>query len=153
MLTVVSDSFVSLFLNCGPRNFNECTRLVAFAGLFLIPSLPGGPPCYTWRVWSLFISVSLVFLPPILIHTSLRQSLDSDGLRARRPWQEICLFSTVSKTGSGLYSASCPVGTGCSLPGVKRPGREAGHSPLSRTEVKNGGAIPPLPHASSWRGA
>jgi hypothetical protein len=34
--------------------------------------------------------------------------------------------------------------------GVKRPGREADHSPPSSTEVKNGGAIPPLPHISSW---
>jgi hypothetical protein len=32
------------------------------------------------------------------------------------------------------------------LPGVKRPGREADHSPPSSAEVRNGGAIPPLPH-------
>jgi hypothetical protein len=31
-------------------------------------------------------------------------------------------------------------------PGVKRQGRETDHSPLSSPEVKNGGAIPPLPH-------
>jgi hypothetical protein len=29
--------------------------------------------------------------------------------------------------------------------GVKRPGRQADHSPPSSAEVKNGGAIPPLP--------
>jgi hypothetical protein len=34
--------------------------------------------------------------------------------------------------------------------GVKRPGCEADHSPPSSAEVKNGGAIPPLPHMSSW---
>jgi hypothetical protein len=28
---------------------------------------------------------------------------------------------------------------------LKRPGREADHSPSSSAEVKNGGAIPPLP--------
>jgi hypothetical protein len=28
--------------------------------------------------------------------------------------------------------------------------READKSPLSTAEVKNGGAIPPSPHASSW---
>jgi hypothetical protein len=28
--------------------------------------------------------------------------------------------------------------------GIKRPGREAVHSPSSSAEVKNGGAIPPL---------
>jgi hypothetical protein len=31
------------------------------------------------------------------------------------------------------------------------PGREADHSPPSSAEVKNGGAIPPLPHTSSLR--
>jgi hypothetical protein len=38
-------------------------------------------------------------------------------------------------------------------PGVKRPEREADHSALFGAEVKNGGAIPPLPHMSAWRGA
>jgi hypothetical protein len=39
------------------------------------------------------------------------------------------------------------------FPGVKRPGREADHSPPSGTEAKNCGATPLLPHTSSWRGA
>jgi hypothetical protein len=37
---------------------------------------------------------------------------------------------------------------GALSPGVKRPGREAHHSPPS--EVKNGGAASSLPHISSW---
>jgi hypothetical protein len=36
---------------------------------------------------------------------------------------------------------------------VKRQGREGDHSPLSSAEVKNSGAIPPLPHVSSWHSA
>jgi hypothetical protein len=36
---------------------------------------------------------------------------------------------------------------------VKRPGREADHSPLSNAEIKNGGAIPQVPHASPLRRA
>jgi hypothetical protein len=40
-----------------------------------------------------------------------------------------------------------------SFPGVKRPERVADHSPQSTAEVKNGGSIPPVPHASPWRGA
>jgi hypothetical protein len=36
---------------------------------------------------------------------------------------------------------------------VKLPGSEFDHSSPSNTEVKNGGAIPPLPYTSSWRGA
>jgi hypothetical protein len=37
--------------------------------------------------------------------------------------------------------------------GVQRPGREADHSPPSSAEVKNGGAVPPLPRTSLWRNA
>jgi hypothetical protein len=36
--------------------------------------------------------------------------------------------------------------------GIKQPGREADHSPLSSAEVKNGGTIP-LHHMSSWYSA
>jgi hypothetical protein len=37
--------------------------------------------------------------------------------------------------------------------GVKRLGSEADHPPPSYAEVKNGEAIPPLPHMSSWHSA
>jgi hypothetical protein len=37
-------------------------------------------------------------------------------------------------------------------PGVKRPEREADHSPLSNAEVKNGTATSSIPHTSSWLG-
>jgi hypothetical protein len=37
--------------------------------------------------------------------------------------------------------------------GVKRPGREAEHSPPSSAAVENSRSIPPFPHTSSWRGA
>jgi hypothetical protein len=37
--------------------------------------------------------------------------------------------------------------------GVKRPGHVADNSSPSGAEVKNGGAIPPLPHTSLWRDA
>jgi hypothetical protein len=47
------------------------------------------------------------------------------------------------QTGSGAHPASYQMG-------IKRPGREADHSPPSSAEVKNGGALPPLPHMSSW---
>jgi hypothetical protein len=38
-------------------------------------------------------------------------------------------------------------------PGVQQSEREGDHSPPTSAEVKNGGAIPPLPHTSSWRSA
>jgi hypothetical protein len=39
------------------------------------------------------------------------------------------------------------------VPGVKRLGREAHHSRPSSAKVKNGRAIPPLPHMCSWHSA
>jgi hypothetical protein len=39
------------------------------------------------------------------------------------------------------------------LRGVKRQGREADHYPPTIAEVKNDGAMPPLPHMSSWHSA
>jgi hypothetical protein len=42
---------------------------------------------------------------------------------------------------------------GAIYPGLERLGREAENSPSSSAEVKSGGAIPPLPHTSSWRSA
>jgi hypothetical protein len=37
--------------------------------------------------------------------------------------------------------------------GLKRPGREADHSPPRGVEAQNGGAIPPLSHTPSWHSA
>jgi hypothetical protein len=42
---------------------------------------------------------------------------------------------------------------GAPSPGTKRQGYEANHSPPSSAQVKNGGAILPLPDTSSWRDA
>jgi hypothetical protein len=50
-------------------------------------------------------------------------------------------------------STSYTVSTGGSFPGSKAAGREADRSLPSSAEIKNGGAIPPLSHMSSWRGA
>jgi hypothetical protein len=54
------------------------------------------------------------------------------------------------QTSSGGHSASQPMATGGSFPEVKQPGFEGDHSTPSSAKVKNGGAIPPLPHKSSW---
>jgi len=40
------------------------------------------------------------------------------------------------QTGSGVHPASYPVGTGVLSLGLKRPSREANHSPSSSAEVK-----------------
>jgi hypothetical protein len=38
-------------------------------------------------------------------------------------------------------------------PAVKRQGRETDHLPPPSAEVKNSGAVPPLPDMSSWHSA
>jgi hypothetical protein len=48
-------------------------------------------------------------------------------------------------TGCGAHPTSHPVGTGGFFSRVKRQGLEADHSPPSNAEVKNGGAVPPVP--------
>jgi len=47
----------------------------------------------------------------------------------------VCLFSV--QTGSGAHPASNQWIPGALSPGVKRPGREADHSPSSSAEMKN----------------
>jgi len=49
---------------------------------------------------------------------------------------ELFFFATGSTT-SPTHSASYPKGTAGSFPKIKRPGREAAHSPPSSAEVKN----------------
>jgi hypothetical protein len=55
-----------------------------------------------------------------------------------------CLLHSV-QTDSGADPAPNTMGAGALSPEVKQPGREANHSPPSDSEVKNGGAVPPLP--------
>jgi hypothetical protein len=42
--------------------------------------------------------------------------------------------------------------TGVMFPGIKRSWLEADHSLSSGVEDKNGGAIAPVPHRTSWYG-
>jgi hypothetical protein len=59
------------------------------------------------------------------------------------------------QTGSGAHPASYPVGTRGSFAGVKRPVREADHSPPSSDLVprsKNDWSYTSTPNTPSWRG-
>jgi hypothetical protein len=56
----------------------------------------------------------------------------------------LCLRYRI-QTGSGGHPASCPMGTGDSFLGIKRPGREADHSLSLVPRLRMGRAIPPLP--------
>jgi hypothetical protein len=85
----------------------------------------------------------------IFLFSYVCSSWDSNELQARQPgfeyWQgqDFSLLLNV-QTGSGAHPTTYPMGNRGSFPGGK-----ADHSPPSSAEVKNGGAIPPLPHVSS----
>jgi hypothetical protein len=59
------------------------------------------------------------------------------------------LFSTASRPALGPTQPPIQRVPGAFSLGVKRQWREADQSSSSIAEVKNGGAIPPLPHMSS----
>jgi hypothetical protein len=83
----------------------------------------------------------------------------SDKLRAGRPafdsWheQKIFLYFTAIRLALGPTQPPAHWILGALSRGVKWPGCETDHSPPSTAEVENDGAILPLPHTSSWRGA
>jgi hypothetical protein len=64
---------------------------------------------------------------------------------------KIFLFSTVSRPALGPTQPSIQYVPGALSLGVKLPGRETDHLLPASAEVKNGGAIAPFPHTSSWR--
>jgi hypothetical protein len=57
------------------------------------------------------------------------------------------MFAQLYSLQTEIHPTSYPIGLS-----VERPGRKADHSPPFNVEVKNGGAIPPLPHTPSWLG-
>jgi hypothetical protein len=62
--------------------------------------------------------------------------LEDRGVGFRVPvGSRISLLQDV-QTGSGVHTTSYPMGTGGFSPRVKRPGREADHSPSASAEVK-----------------
>jgi hypothetical protein len=63
--------------------------------------------------------------------------------------QNLSLLHNV-QTDSGAHPASYPKDAREISLEAKWPGREANHSPPFNAEVKNGGAITPLPYMSSW---
>jgi hypothetical protein len=58
-----------------------------------------------------------------------------------------------AQTGYGAHPAFYKMGIGGSSPEVNRPVRETDHSLPSSAEVKNGVAVPPLLHTSTWHSA
>jgi hypothetical protein len=87
--------------------------------------------------------------PPPSVGIENGYGLDSRGSIPGRG--KISVLSTATIPALGPTQPPIQWIPGALSLGVKRPGREADHSPPSSAEIKNGVAIPPLPHMSLWR--
>jgi hypothetical protein len=88
------------------------------------------------------------------VGTATAYSLDGPGSGVDSRWGlEIFLFTTASR--QALRPTQPPIQGVLRVlsPGVKRPGREAGHSPNFSAEVKNEWSYTSTPNKFSWRGA
>jgi hypothetical protein len=84
---------------------------------------------------------------------SIRTCYGLDGRGSIPSRSKIFLFSIVFRLALGPTQPPAQWERGDFSPDVKRPGREADHLPPSTAEVKNGEAITPLSHLSSWHNA
>jgi hypothetical protein len=92
------------------------------------------------------------YFPVIENEAGIAQSVQRRAGRSgfdSRKGQAISLLYSV-QSGSGAHPAPYLVSTGG---GGGRQGRETDDSSPSSSDVRNGGAIPPLPHMSSWHSA
>jgi hypothetical protein len=112
----------------GQWKFIECQANCMYA-------LPPPPDPDQWGYWQ-----------PICITWSRSSSVSQyTKILAERPGSILGrdnegIFSLRHRvqTGSGSHPPSCPMGTGGAFPPeVKRPGREANHSPPSSAKIKN----------------
>jgi hypothetical protein len=143
-----------------PRSFRSAHRLSR--GVSWFSSLP--PRGYLLVSWNrTSASLHVLSISSFINHLTIWycRSRDSSvgietgwtaGVRFPAEKREFSLLHGV-QTGSGAHPATYPTGAWSSIPGGKRPGPEADRSPPSIAQVKNGGAIPPLPHMSSRRSA
>jgi hypothetical protein len=84
-----------------------------------------------------------------LVSIAVGYRVDGQSLNSGK----IFLFSTASRLALGPTQPPIQWVPGTLSTGVKQLGHEADHSPPFSFEVKNGGAIPPLLHVSSWHSA
>jgi hypothetical protein len=97
------------------------------------------------------IKVLIRLISGYLFGVSLATGYRLDG-RVRLPAvQDFSLLHSV-QADSGTHPASFSL-SGTISPGTNWQRREADHTPPSSAKVKNSGAIPPLPHMSSWHSA
>jgi hypothetical protein len=162
-----------------PLSFKSCWRPcwiwhpVQCTGVVKIPTMCQGnavilatlhPACpqvlvtetFQWRQTKTLIYIYIYIYICGVLQCFIRHS---DGLWAGRPGfdsrqgHEILPYSTASRPALGPTQAPIQWAPGALSSGVKRPRHESDHSPTSNAEVKNGGAILPLPHTSSCHSA
>jgi hypothetical protein len=78
--------------------------------------------------------------------------LDGRGVEVRVP-VESRIFSMSSIPALGSTQPPIQWAPGAVSPGLKRPGREADHSPPTSARSRKYGSVPPLPQMPSWRSA
>jgi hypothetical protein len=92
------------------------------------------------------LTICINIFPVYFFNSRYSNGLDDRGVGVRFPTGvRYCSLVHNFQTRTGAHSASHTMSTGAVSPGVQRQGREADHSPSFGAEVKNGGAIPPLP--------
>jgi hypothetical protein len=90
--------------------------------------------------WPLYFVLSYIFKQSrgSSVDTATDYVLEKRVIRIRLPARGRCLCLVHSiLINSGSQSHSYPLGTGCCVQGVKRPGRDADHYPPSCTDVNN----------------
>jgi hypothetical protein len=102
----------------------------------------------TGKIISSFFSLSLWYhyLHPARIYSQYSDGLDGQvSIFDSQQEQEIFLYSITSRLALGLIQPPVQRVLGALSPEIKQLVYEAVHLPPSSAEVKNGGAIPPLP--------
>jgi hypothetical protein len=125
----------------------------------LLPCSEGSPTifhvqsCQTW-CWTALRNAALLYRRGSSVGIATDSRLHDQDLGVRIP-ADCGNFSLRHRvqTGCGAHPDSSPVGTGIFLGGLKRPGREAKHSPPPSAEVKECVALYLHLNASSWHAA
>jgi hypothetical protein len=109
--------------------------------------------CNSWR--TMYVICNITNCPPLswvqvsswaLCFQILGYGLDDRCSVAGRSSEGNFALRHRFQTVSGAHTASCPMGTGASYPGVKQLGCEADHSPPSSVEVENAWSYASTPH-------
>jgi hypothetical protein len=89
-----------------------------------------------WVEYFWHVRIFLFNLSEFAVGIATGYALDDLEAGVRVPVGSKSSLLNVVQTGSGVHRTSYTVGTGGSFPGVKRPVREADHSPPTSAEVK-----------------